>query len=261
MVASALIGAGASLLGGLFNRSAQNKANERNRPVNQVKEWEEAGINPLFGISSGGYIPHQANTAIGDSVATAGGIYAEHLRGNKEQELRETQIELENELLKKELDKLAKPVEPSHMERYGKVLPLPSSVGGFNERTAEVNDLYRDSASAGPSPFPSHADDIGLPKRDVYNLYVDVYDSQTDRWVTIPNPDLMDAGPLESTYAMAQIGAADFIQNALEAGGVGGQTFGDQMVRPKYRPRADMAKPPKTSSKSRKDSRGKRRNH
>jgi hypothetical protein len=127
MVSPTLITAGANLLGGFLNRRAQRKANEANRPVNQVKEWEAAGINPLFGISSGGYIPHQASTAIGDSVATAGGIFAEHLAGKKEQELRETQLEQENETLKKQLDKVVKPSVPGHMETYGDILPLPSN--------------------------------------------------------------------------------------------------------------------------------------
>ena len=130
MVLPALIAAGASLVGGAANRNAQRKANEKNRPVNQVEEWEEAGINPLFGISSGGYIPHQA-ASIGDSFATAGGIFADHLARKEETDLRKTQMELENQRLKKELDKVANPSEPGHMETYGGILPLPSN-GGYN---------------------------------------------------------------------------------------------------------------------------------
>lgn len=142
-LAAPLIGAASSLLGGLFNRSAQRKANEKNRPVNQVKEWEEAGINPLFGISSGGYIPHQA-ASIGDSFATAGGIFADHLARKEETDLRKTQMELENQRLKKELDKVANPSEPGHMEMYGGILPLPSN-GGLNATNRKTAQVVRDA--------------------------------------------------------------------------------------------------------------------
>lgn len=135
-VIAAGISAGASLLGGLFNRNAQKKANEANRPVNQVAEWEAAGINPLFGISSGGYIPHQA-TSIGDSFATAGAQFADFIAGDKEQELRETQLELENEHLKKKLDGLVKPSEPGHLAQHGALLPLPSQ--GLSDGTPDQN--------------------------------------------------------------------------------------------------------------------------
>lgn len=117
MVLPALIAGAFSLANGAANRNAQREANDANRPVNQVAEWEAAGINPLFGISSGGYIPHQA-TSIGDSFATAGAQFADFIAGDKEQELRETQLELENEVLKKELDGLVKPQEPGHLEAY-----------------------------------------------------------------------------------------------------------------------------------------------
>ncbi|MGR3624503.1 hypothetical protein [Pseudophaeobacter sp.] len=226
----AAIGAVASLAGGALNRRAQKKANAANSPAGQVAQWEAAGINPAFGISSGGYIPQQA-TSMGDAFAEAGGQFARALDMKHDKELRETNMELENEKLRKEIDILANPSDPSYLERYGGILPLPSGGSGNGQNS----DLYRDSASAGPSPFPSHADDIGLPKRDVYNLYVDVYDPSTDRWMSVPNPDLMDAGPLESAYALAQLGSADLVQNGLELGGVGGETYRDKTNRPKSR--------------------------
>lgn len=64
------------------------------------------------------------------------------------------------------------------------------------------------------------ASDVKLPSRqppksESYNLYVDVYDQKTRRWVQIPNPDLMDAGPVEMATGMATIGAADAAQNGV----------------------------------------------
>lgn len=126
----ALIGAGASLIGGALNRKGQKKANAANSPVGQVAQWEQAGINPLFGISSGGYVPQQAST-FGDSFAKAGSQFANAVSLAKEQDLRETNLELQNEKLRMQLDELAKPTEPSHLARYGGILPLPSQ-GGRN---------------------------------------------------------------------------------------------------------------------------------
>lgn len=135
-----LIGAGASLLGGALNRKAQRKANEANRPINQVREWEAAGINPIVGITSGAYIPHQA-ASIGDSFSRAGGAFQRGLEFNHEQELRETELSQENERLKGVLDDLAKPVNPGHIQKYGEVLPLPS--------VGEIHAPGRKSSSSG----------------------------------------------------------------------------------------------------------------
>lgn len=126
----AIIGAGASLLGGALNRSAQRDANRMNRPTVQVKEWEAAGINPLFGISSGGYIPHQT-ASIGDSFSQAGSHFLRALELDHDKDVQKTKVEQENSKLKKKLDDLAKPVEPSNMAQYGALMPLPSQ-GDFN---------------------------------------------------------------------------------------------------------------------------------
>lgn len=163
----ALIGAGASLIGGALNRKAQKKANAANSPVGQVAQYEAAGLNPVPFMLGGGYIPQQA-TSIGDSFATAGGIFAEHIATKKERNLRETQIELENERLKKELDKLARPSEPGYMQSYGGTIPLPS-LGGSNERRdlQTLSGPVVGSSSYGSGPLEigretvTHAGDLG----------------------------------------------------------------------------------------------------
>lgn len=145
VVAAAALSAGSSLLGGLFNRNAQKKANAANRPVNQVREWEAAGINPLYGISSGGYIPHQAMT-LGDSFASAGARIARGLELKHEDELRETELEQENERLRGEIVKLAEAPLPGYLPQYRGLLPLPgleehhetALEGGSGDRQAPV---------------------------------------------------------------------------------------------------------------------------
>lgn len=123
VTASALISTGGAFLGGIFDRRAQSRANKANTPYAQVKSWEKAGINPLVGITQGQYIPQQANS-IGDLFATAGGIWGDAVANKPEAKLRETQLELQNQLLKKELDATVEPREPSAMQRFGGGLPL-----------------------------------------------------------------------------------------------------------------------------------------
>jgi len=121
----AFIAAGASLIGGAANRRAQREANEANRPANQVREWEAAGINPLFGISSGGYIPHQA-ASMGDAFATAGAQIQRGMELDHADKIRETELAQENEKLREQLDEFANPRRPGYMQQYGALLPLPS---------------------------------------------------------------------------------------------------------------------------------------
>lgn len=133
----ALIGAGASLIGGALNRKAQKKANAANSPGGQVAQWEAAGVNPLFGISSGGYVPQQA-ASIGDAFATAGGQFARGLEMDHEKKLRETGMELENEKLRKQIDILSNPQDPSYLASYGGIMPLPRLGGRYAGRNIQT---------------------------------------------------------------------------------------------------------------------------
>jgi len=133
VLAGPFIGAATSLLGGKKDAKAQQVANDQNRPAAQVAQWEQAGINPLFGISSGAYVPQKA-ASIGDSYAIAGNQFAnaiDQLALDREQELRETQLELQNDKLRAQLDHFAKAGDSSYMEQYGGLIPLPS-LGGRN---------------------------------------------------------------------------------------------------------------------------------
>lgn len=98
--------------------------------------------------------------------------------------------------------------------------------------TAEVQRLKASpSYQAFPSPPASRHvlgnEEVVFPERQKFDLYVDVYDSLTKRWVTIPNPDLLDAGPVEIATGLATIGAADAVQNGIPyvAGKVSGAPY------------------------------------
>lgn len=137
----AVIGGVAGLIGASKQRKENRRVNEANRPVNQVREWEEAGINPLFGISSGGYIPHQA-ASIGDSYATAGARFGQAIDAARAEKLEQTELKQENRELREKLDELATPRVPSYMSQYGAIMPLPT-IGDTDARS----DVARSTAN------------------------------------------------------------------------------------------------------------------
>lgn len=148
----ALIGGAVSLIGGAKNRKAQKEANAANSPVGQVAQYEAAGLNPVPFMLGGGYIPQQS-ASMGDSFAAAGAQFGQALDQNKEQELRETNLELQNDKLRKQLDALAKPSEPSHLQTYGGLVPFPRFGGGNARRGVQaLSDLSVVGAADASAP-------------------------------------------------------------------------------------------------------------
>jgi gas vesicle protein len=202
----ALIGGAASLIGASKQRKEQRRINEANRPVNQVREWEEAGINPLFGISSGGYVPHQT-ASIGDAYAEAGARFGQAFDQHRAEKLAQTELKKENTQLREKLDKLADPSEPSYMSQYGGVLPLPRQgeihAQGGNSRSGafRTTGVVRDSGN-------------GLTDDDIPSILVP-FRAENGEIVMLPNPDLPDAD--QYVPALAGAGAA----SVQERGGFG----------------------------------------
>lgn len=144
-VAGAVIGGGLSLIGGAKDRKAQAKANSANLPVNQVKQWEKAGINPAFGISQGQWIPQQA-ASVGDSYARAGSLFADAGQSIDRELLERTAIKKENTKLRETLDKVTKKSEKSEFQKRAASLPLPSSGGGDPSTPAGSGDSLQTQA-------------------------------------------------------------------------------------------------------------------
>lgn len=123
-------------LGGLFGKKKKGPSiaeqyqmqrdHHRLMPGVTRDGYERAGFNPLLGVQGGASIPFQPSL-IGDSHSTAGGIFAEGLDMVHDGLLQKTQLAQENEKLRETIDDLAKPSQPSHMDRYGDTIPLPSN--------------------------------------------------------------------------------------------------------------------------------------
>lgn len=136
-IAAAGIGAVSSLLGGIFNRRAQRRANAANSPSGQVAAWEAAGINPLVGIQSGAFNPQQSSS-FGDSFAQSGAILARGMELDHAEKLKKTALQTQNKKLRDQLDKLATPRQAGHLQQYGGILPLPSQgiVSATNQKAS-----------------------------------------------------------------------------------------------------------------------------
>lgn len=110
-ILGSLIGAGSSLLGGLFGRSSERKAiaaqNEYNKPVNIRARAEEGGFNPLAFVGPG--VGNQTATGgtnyMGAAVADAGMMLADAMSKRKEAS-QVSQLERENQKLAEQVQNL-----------------------------------------------------------------------------------------------------------------------------------------------------------
>lgn len=141
LIASALIGAGSSLLGGLFGQNSEkdavNAMNKYNSPEQIRKRAEKAGFNPLAFIGPGvGLQTALPANMIGQSIADAGAMLANGIADNVRYagELAEKQKEID-ELRKGLQEAVLRPHVPgvfgsSLGSAGGHVPPVPQSQGG-----------------------------------------------------------------------------------------------------------------------------------
>lgn len=153
----ALIGAGASLLGGIFGRNSERKAiaqqNAYNDPAAVRERFEAAGFNPLLGIQPGVGIQTAigGGNFIGSAIADAGRIFGEGMQRRAEMA---------------QLDKLA--TENNKLsERIANLTIRPRVAGIYasNQGTPRLGAAYRaENGYPNSRSQPSDvADDTGLP--------------------------------------------------------------------------------------------------
>jgi|GEM_PF-3081440 len=232
-IGGALISGATSLLGGLFGRSQAksdlamqrqliNEQNEYNNPTNIRKRAEEAGFNPLSFIGPG--VGLQTQTAqvnsgnyMGAAIADAGmafaGAMADKAKFAETKKLND--LEMANAKLQNQILQLTLRPKVGGVYAGRQSTPtIQAALGGGNAVSSDSTVVVgvghnRRVSSRGVG------DSVTPPPMDRYNLYVEVYDPLTGRTSRIPNPDLMDAGPVEMATGMATIGAADAVQNGV----------------------------------------------
>lgn len=194
-VIGAVIGAGASLIGAKKDRKHQNSINAQNRPEAQVAQWRNAGVNPLFGISSGGYIPHRAST-IGDDYAVAGSHFARAGELFDRDQFERTELAKENEKLREKLDDLVNPRRPGHIEQYGGLLPLPSQGQYHAQQYRDARNNAGSGSSAAGVGHTGLGESSALDQGDV----TVTNPSGTGVTSSFVNPRVADAEMAEARY-------------------------------------------------------------
>lgn len=140
----------------------------------------------------------QADNSLGRGIADAFASFSDQQMQEKEYALRKSQLEIEQQRL-------------SELMQRATMRPI---VGGVYDQQVGIGrqaHLDAGGSSSPSSPVPAGQappSAAGLPssvKPETFPMYVDVYDQKTRRYVTIPNPDLMDTGPSELATGMAMI--------------------------------------------------------
>ncbi|KAF0170916.1 MAG: hypothetical protein FD162_3366 [Rhodobacteraceae bacterium] len=165
----ALIGAGASLLGGILGRNSERKAiaaqNEYNNPANIRARAEAAGFNPLLfvGPGVGNQMATGGSNYMGSAIADAGLMLSEALA--KRQDLRKLdQLKDQNQKLNQQVTDLT--IRPKFGGIYSQREAIPSksaALGG--SRGSSVSSVVAADASG-----RSAAGSVGVSGPDVRPL-------------------------------------------------------------------------------------------
>lgn len=186
MVASALIGAGASLLGGLFGRKKEKSAqtNSRDAIMGQARGSREAadkyGFNPLTLLGASSAVgPSQSANYLGSAIADAGMLLADGLAKRQDKIGREAALAKQNEELKLQVRELT--LRPKFGGIYAQRQAVPS-LGAALGRSASrgsredpvpdyVGDLARGPRSNDvgqrPPRNPFDREPVMVPVRDI----------------------------------------------------------------------------------------------
>jgi len=165
---SALIGAGASLLGGIFSRNSAKKAtarqNEYNKPINIRARAEEGGFNPLLWAGQGNVqMQPTASGQFGNAIATAGLYAADSMKDKQALDIEKSRLKMDREKLDNLLQKNT--IRPKSGGIYSGMSKTPSNggVGSPPMATPPIRpDKYGPNLSTIQDPTGVMRDD-GLP--------------------------------------------------------------------------------------------------
>lgn len=173
----AIIGAGASLIGGALNRREQRKGQERTDTYNDPKQirsrYEAAGFNPLLGIANASPMqqPWGGTPQMGTAIANAGLAYASGMQDKRALDIEKSRLEMDRQKLDLLMQKAE--LKPKVGGLYAGSTPLASKpVRGVamdkalfttlnHWKTEDEADRY--DVKEGGSPAEQHAYERQLP--------------------------------------------------------------------------------------------------
>lgn len=215
IIGGSLISAGASLLGGIFGKSKAKYVTPDYAKIR--RKAEAAGFNPLTALTAAPGQVVQSQNYMGSAIADAGLLLADGMAKKAEQEGEVSKLREQNQKLAEKLQ------QATLRPRIGGIYAATESTPSLRQALGVQGEVSSDPAVVGSAGRSGGGGSGGAvqpvtpPQMDRYNLYVEVYDPMTKRYTRIPNPDLMDTGPVEMATGMAVIGAADLSQNGIPA--------------------------------------------
>lgn len=174
----AIIGAGASLIGGALDRKSQKDGirdqNAYNNPKAQRKRLEAAGFNPapFMGGAGAGLQTSVAVPTMGNAIANAGALITQGMEQASEVELRETALNLEKERFeeqKKEIAKLNVGGVYTRAPAMGAATStdmVKTAAPGDGIRRAVIAPPARPSNNSNPNMLPGVTDPMGETRPD-----------------------------------------------------------------------------------------------
>lgn len=231
MVAASVVTAGLSLLGGLFGSRKQKTETTSKVDYQYIRDAASAaGFNPLTALQNGGSANASTVTTGGmGSGAFVSEALEKGLQGyfNGDQFARDqVKDKLEAEMMREQIKVLKDAQRPLQSRDFGFNVPTAKNTSGVDYAAppvlSRVADGGRGSRGGGAG---GGVQPLTPPAMDQYNLYVEVYDPDTKRYTKIPNPDLMDSGPVEVATGLSMIGLADAVQNGVPRAVAAAQPF------------------------------------
>lgn len=164
----ALIGAGASLIGGAFDRKSEKDGirdqNSYNDPKKQRKRLEAAGFNPapFMGSAAAGLQTSIARPMMGNALANAGAIVTDEMARMSALEIEQARLDQEKEQFEDQKKQLAK---ANVGGIYSRTSTVSRSTPGYTLKTASpVEPQIRPASSISPpSGSPPLRDATGDP--------------------------------------------------------------------------------------------------
>lgn len=224
-----LLGAGLSMFGASKARK-QAKEDALNKFVDLRQAAERGGFNPLTALQAtggagfGAYGSSAPPLASIELLTSFGNKLGEEFSGAADR--RRATETLQHDLAKLQLDQARSgvlvPPPRSATAALGGLAPLRppvATLGQSSERdpNASRSGLVVSRGNSGSGGVGGSGEPLTPPEMPLYNLYIEVYDPTTGRTSRIPNPDLLDAGPVEMATGLSVIGFADAAQNGVPA--------------------------------------------
>lgn len=199
---SSILGAVAKpLIGGLFDKKPEPQTTTINYKQ-MVTNARAAGFNPSSALRAGGSSGFTTTTP----ALSSRNFISEALQDGFSAALNYKQDQRDNEREALGLEVMKQDLANSKL--YGQKLSRPPSVKLYSGRhessnkTPRLSNIHHNTGSV-----------INEPDRELVHKYIDVWDSDLNKVISILNPELTESGPLEMATGISTLAGAAEVQH------------------------------------------------